>query len=458
MLNFLGASILFFFCFFSVKGVSGQQAEVYKDSLATQFFRRTTGWIASDGALSVGLNDGRTLWLMGDSHIDDYDTVTSSIPCLFQVRNAAFNFNIDFTVEEAPEWTALFKRTSGWFGADGIFSIPVNGVNKAGSADSTLLIFSDSMIGEVKEGELQSGWSMVNNSVGYLHGNKACEDSVRFYWDKNDEGKPRSFFTPDTPSAEKGDYYWLGDGFVNAGHNNATYIFAYRMRNLSDEEWSFSEMGNVLIVIPSGSNPPFKNHRQVETPFHFDASRAEEKGSFGAGILANTKEAGIENPDGYVYVYGVRGKSKQLLVARVLPQNFEKFEAWRFWDGNGWNADMYKSAPVAENVSNELSVSPLSDGRYALVYQEDGMGSTVGLRIGATPHGPFGPQMDLWECKEPQQKNIYTYNAKAHPALSRPGELLISYNVNAFDFLNEINAHPNLYRPRFIRVRLGNEY
>jgi hypothetical protein len=36
--------------------------------------------------------------------------------------------------------------------------------------------------------------------------------------------------------------------------------------------------------------------------------------------------------------------------------------------------------------------------------------------------------------------------------------LLISYNVNAFDFLNEIKETPNLYRPRFIRVRLGDHY
>lgn len=362
-----------------------------------------------------------------------------------------------FTVEEASEWTALFDRSSGWVGADGIFTIPVNGIDKAGSADSTLFIFSDTMIGEIKGGELQPGWSMVNNSAGYLRGSEAREDRFRFYWNKNDKGKPQALFIPDTPSAEKGDYYWLGDGFVNAGHNNATYIFAYRMRNLSNEEWSFSEMGNVLIVIPPGSKPPFKNHRQIETPFHFDATRAEEKGSFGAGILVNTKTAGVENPDGYVYVYGVKGKSKQLLVARVLPKNFEDFGAWRFWDGNRWNADMYRSVPVAENVSNELSVSHLPDGQYALVYQEGGMGSTIGLRVGTTPYGPFGPQIDLWECKEPQQKNIITYNAKAHPALSRPGELLISYNVNAFDFLNEIKKKPNLYRPRFIRVRIGNE-
>jgi len=449
---FLKVFTLILFCFFFIKGTSqeklipmGSEEELLITSCINGYSPCPEP--CSDGTANPGYYRPRGIRV----------PLKRIAPAAKNDRKTTGNFNIDFTVEEAPEWTALFKRTLGWIGADGIFTIPVNGVNKAGNADSTLFIFSDSMIGEIEDGKLQPGWAMVNNTVGYLRGNEAREDRFRFYWDKNDEGKPRALFIPDTPPAEKGDYYWLGDGFVNAGHNNATYIFAYRMRNLSDEEWSFSEMGNVLIVIPPGSRPPFNNHRQIETPFHFDAARAEEKGSFGAGILVNTKAAGVENPDGYIYVYGVRGKSKQLLVARVLPKDFEKFEAWLFWDGKSWNEDMSKSASVAESVSNELSVSSLPDGRYALVYQEDGMGSTVGLRTGTSPYGPFGPQMDIWECKEPQQKNIFTYNAKAHPALSRPGELLISYNVNAFDFLNEIKNNPDLYRPRFIRVRFGNE-
>lgn len=363
------------------------------------------------------------------------------------------NFNIDFTVEEAPEWTALFNQISGWFGADGIFSIPIDGVYEAFGSDSILFVFSDSMIGEIKSDSLQPGWRLVNNTIAYLRGNSPRKDSIRFYWNTDGKGTPCSLFVPDTPSAEKGDYYWLGDGFVNTQHNNATYLFAYQMRNLCGEEWSFSEMANVLIVIPPGSEPPFKNHRQVETPFQFNASRKEEKGSFGAGILVNAKSAGVAHPDGYIYVYGVKGKSKQLLVSRVLPKDFENFETWRFWDGKSWNADMYQSVPVAENVSNEMSVSSLPDGRFALVYLQNGMGTTIGMRVGATPYGPFGAQMDLWECKEPQQKNIFTYNAKAHPSISRPGELLISYNVNAFDFVNEIQTNPNFYRPRFIRIK-----
>lgn len=75
--------------FYSVSCRSQNNLTVYKDSTAIKFFQRTSGWIASDGALSVPLSDGRVLWLMGDSHIDDYDSTTQTIPWLFQVRNAA---------------------------------------------------------------------------------------------------------------------------------------------------------------------------------------------------------------------------------------------------------------------------------------------------------------------------------------------------------------------------------
>ena len=61
----------------------------YKDSAVTEFFRRTSGWVAGDGAFSIPLSDGRTLWTMGDSFIDTYDAKTGRIPCLFQVNNAA---------------------------------------------------------------------------------------------------------------------------------------------------------------------------------------------------------------------------------------------------------------------------------------------------------------------------------------------------------------------------------
>lgn len=61
--------------------------KAHKDQQFTEFFRRSSGWISGDGALSIPLLDGRVLWLFGDSHVDDL-AGDGTTPCLFQVRNA----------------------------------------------------------------------------------------------------------------------------------------------------------------------------------------------------------------------------------------------------------------------------------------------------------------------------------------------------------------------------------
>ena len=92
------------------------------------------------------------------------------------------------------------------------------------------------------------------------------------------------------------------------------------------------------------------------------------------------------------------------MVACVMPEEFENFPAWRFWDGQGWNADMQQVEIIASNVSIELSVSALTDGRYALVFTLGGLSPTVGLWLslmkllhstGAKEIGRFNPALNL---------------------------------------------------------------
>lgn len=366
---------------------------------------------------------------------------------------------LHFSVEEAPEWTTLFKRQSGWFGADGIFAIPLNGVDTAGAAadTTTLLLFSDSLIGEIRDGVLKAGdYKMINNTVAIIEGVEPSEENITFFWDKDSSGNPKAIFVPNTPDTQPGDYYWLGDGFVNTEKHHDTYLFGYRIRNTGAATFGFQEVGNTLIIIPAGSRPPFRDQRQIDTPLFLTGNSESDYGSFGAGVFVNTREAGVPHPDGYIYVYGLRGKAKNVMVARVEPANIEDFSRWRYWDGSSWNADINQVASITDQASNEMSVTPLPDGRYAMVFQTGGIGKTVGLRLGLSPQGPFGPIITLWDCSEAikMDKDFITYNAKVHSNLSRPGELLISYNVNSFDFFKDILVYPNLYRPRFIRVKL----
>ncbi len=363
--------------------------------------------------------------------------------------------NIKFTVEEAPEWSDLLKRDSGWFGGDGIYTIQLDGVRgqAATPSDKILFLFSDSMIGEIRDHTMAPGYMMIHNSVAILNGNKPVTNNMHFYWDKDETGKPESVFVPHTPHTQNGDYYWLGDGFVDQELGNSIYIFGYRVHNVSDGPFGFKEVGNTIIKIPVESVPPYTNQEQMDTPFYL-SDKTGESGSFGAGIYVNTIKAGAPNPDGFIYVYGVRGMAKRLMVARILPKDFEQFDKWTYWNGSEWVSDIDKVADVTKDVSNELSLTALPDGRYALIFQLDGMTTTVGMRIGATPYGPFGPVIKVWDCKPDLLKGTFlVYNAKAHPSISKPGELLISYNINSTEFINDLKVYPNLYRPRFISVK-----
>lgn len=360
--------------------------------------------------------------------------------------------SIKFTVEPAPAWTNLFKRSNGWFGGDGIFVIPHKGVDAA--EDSSTIIFSDTMIGEIVGDSLKPGYVMTHNSVATLTGKAAREEDIAFHWAKKETGAPESVFIPATPATQPGDYYWLGDGFVNPEVDHNTYIFGYRVKDVKvTSGFTFEQVGNTLIVLPKGSKPPYKDQRQMDVPF-FKGGNDSSAVSFGSGVFVNTAAAGALNPDGFVYVYGVGARQKNLVVARVAPVNFEQVDQWKFWDGENWVNEMKESADVTNHVSNELSVSELPDGRFALVFQVDGISSIVGMRIGASPIGPFGPIINVYDCKQDLTSGkIFAYNAKAHPALSKKGELLVSYNVNSFDFEKDIKLYPNLYRPRFVRVK-----
>jgi hypothetical protein len=357
-----------------------------------------------------------------------------------------------YTVEAAPEWTDLFYRKSGWFGADGVFSIPLSGVDKVGNVGNqeTLLLFSDTYIGEVANGKPEPGNVMVNNTVAIVQGNEPNRDSITFFYKKSGTGTPETFFVPQY-KGEKKEHFWLGDGFVNSAKGNTLYLFAYHIQITGPGVFDFIEPDVSILALPAGSRPPFERQRQLKTPLHIRVPGIGE-GNFGAGILANTRWAGAPHPDGYVYVYACVGQDKNLLAARVKAGDFEDFSKWRYWNGKGWTANIAELKSITNAVSNELSVTPLPDGRYALIFQVLGLSDKVGMRIGQSPVGPFGEIQEIWRTPEADE-GLFCYNAKAHPNLSKPGELLISYNTITLDFWNDIQKNAHIYRPRFIRLK-----
>ncbi len=358
-----------------------------------------------------------------------------------------------FSVEAAPEWTNLFVRNRGWFGADGIFSIPLSGVDRNNNEgnDSTLLLFSDTYIGEVKDGKPLPGSMMVNNTVAYITGNNPDTSKIHFFYNKAENGAPRNFFEPQSSTKDKPQIFWLGDGFVNKELGNTLYFFAYKVERTGKGVFDFIEPNVSVIAVPNGDKPPFKGQRQLETPLHIKNDKLGE-GNLGSGVLVNTTWAGATAPDEYVYVYGCLGNDKNLVVCRVKPKDFENFSKWRYWNGSTWSTDKDDMKPVTNAVSNELSITPLQNGKFLLVFQVMGLSDKVGMRIADSPIGPFSDIIELWKTAE-WEKGLWTYNAKAHLNLSKPGELLISYNTITPDFWNDIQKDATIYHPRFIKLK-----
>lgn len=363
---------------------------------------------------------------------------------------------VDFTVKADTAWTNRFYRMNGWFGADGIFSFTPNGVESigAGKGQTNMITFSDTMTGIVHSDSVEN-FKMVNNSVAYINDIKPSEETLSILVNKTNDGQAINFFTPNTPNSNPSDYYWFGDGFVNQSKNNDLYIFGYRTIDHSEASWDFEIVGTTLVIIPSGSKPPFINQRQVDTNLMVERDSLN-KGMYGSGVYVNTKEAGAPEPDGFVYLYGLLEPNKQLVVARFTPDNVEHFNKWGYWNGESWGTDINQSATITDRVSNEVSLTPLKDGRYLLVFQGDGIGQYVSVRIGESPIGPFGPLQHIWQVPEVSEPpGIIPYNAKAHPVLSTEEDgLLISYNTITMDYFNDILKYPHSYRPRFIRLKI----
>lgn len=358
-----------------------------------------------------------------------------------------------FTSKAAPEWTKLMERTSGWFAADGIFTIPLDGKEEQGVADKkTLFIFSDTYIGEVENNVPKPGNTMVNNTTAWMTGLEPNEEAISFEFNTDENGKPATYFVPNNEVSKEGEYFWLGDGFINHQKNNALYLFAYHVHKTGPNVFDFQQTEIALLKVKNPTKEGLKNYEQMPTHLGFTHSEYGQV-FFGSGIFVNTKEAKAPNPDGYVYIYGLVEGPKSLIVARTKPENIENFNSYTFWDGKNWSENKEDIAHIATNISNELSVTPTEDGRYFLTFTVMGISDKVGIKVGDSPVGPFGKTHEVYTCPEYKEKDLLPYNAKAHYHLSKPGELLISYNTITHNFWEDIQKDATIYHPRFIKVK-----
>lgn len=157
----------------------------------------------------------------------------------------------------------------------------------------------------------------------------------------------------------------------------------------------------------------------------------------------------LETPD-FLYIYGCEdfALQKYLHVARV-PRGRPLTDPWEYFDGTGWSAAPVQSARTLQGVANEMSVVATGSG-FRAVAQDGGIGRGIYAYSAQRPEGPWtGRTLVATTPEDPAR--LFTYNAKEHPQLARPGRILITYNVNARSG-NDLYSDVDNYRPRFIEV------
>ena len=149
---------------------------------------------------------------------------------------------------------------------------------------------------------------------------------------------------------------------------------------------------------------------------------------------------------------------RSMIVARVRFDEMTDFGKWRFLNDGRWQPDMTGISEHFNGTATEYSVCyQPAIKRYVAIYTENGMSKNILMRLAPTPVGPWSSAYKVYECPEVNwHKTYFCYAAKAHPEISKKGELIVTYVCNSNDFW-QMAADTRIYRPRFLRIKFDGQ-
>lgn len=328
--------------------------------------------------------------------------------------------------------------TGHWTGGDSTYSLPT----PAGE----LWIFSDTFLGTVRPDGSRSPATVDGGTTPFLNNSFVLwgRRGPRTVTGYDRAGRPASV----VPGTARGEWYWARAGIPDGDGFSVVYArYARTGTGPLDVAWR----GNALARF--GPGHPGRPRSLTPLPSS-------------AGIAWG---AWLERRGGHTYVYGTERLARggnRLHLARVEGADLGRPWRYRTADG-GWSARETRSAPLtgpggsALLTSDELSVVRHGSW-YALVTQRADVPFSAETRLAwsRSPGGPFGPARTLYTAPEVGaggtygNRNVIAYNPHEHPELGRVGELVVSYNVNSLESGDVVRV-AGIYRPRFVRVKLG---
>src|SRR5262245_10095685 len=173
--------------------------------------------------------------------------------------------------EPAPDLNALFERTSGWIGADGVYSVALK-------PDRIIWLFSDTWVGQVRDGK-RTDATIVNNSLAIQKG-LGVKAELEFFVRHDNQKKPTAYITP----ADDRGWLWLQG---TASVNDFVVVFMSQIEKTKDPGvFGFRQIDQSIgIIVNPADHPELWLIEQRKLPF---ASFGEDRQTtFGAATLVD---------------------------------------------------------------------------------------------------------------------------------------------------------------------------
>lgn len=374
-------------------------------------------------------------------------------------------------------WNAVFDRRDGWTGADCAGTVELRD-------GRVLWLFGDTWISSIRGGKRQPGATMVNNSIAVHPVDRAAPwkapdpASVRFFWGaKNSKGQPTAWAVPATENNNQSvagasrEWFWANGGGLavdRPGGSRRLFVFFFHVGTnpYGKGVWTFTTLGTTLGVVENATEPADRwKLRLLEIPYCPQSKPAAGKPAeaqimWGMAACLNPDSANREAPD--ALIYGIRKSgfmNDALVLARAPAATIDQFQSWRFYAGNHrWSPEVVAAKPIADGLVSEFSIERMqvaSRPTWILVQSEPLLGKHIFVRTAPQPMGPWSSRSTVAIVPDVERSRSYfTYAAKGHAILSRPGELLITYLVNSQQF-GDLVHDTSIYRPKFLRLPLS---
>lgn len=383
------------------------------------------------------------------------------------------------------KYDALFTRTLGWNGGDGVFTTALPDGNIYWS-------FNDSFYGVV-DGETRARRScnFPRNSIMIQTGfDQGQETDANLVWiadyvqtDNPDADRyyqvrthlrhplaqmPVSDPNPETPTIERGDIdndylYWAGDAVVyeDPVRGNVLQMLWIGV-DLTAGGGSMVNFSNCLREYSLEGTPgdgQYMSELSINHDFKPDGF------AYGSTMF-------VDKEEGHIYLYTTKqvgeglNRASYVLVART--ETLDLNSQWSYYIC-GLDGEFVWQTTLPTDEEQQRSYISTYSGSMPWVFEKDGtyymtmegfpFGRNINIYRSDKPYGPFVEEKLLFTLPATLDKigNPYHqrwYMVNLHKSLSREGELVFSTNSDAIHWNDNFNSvgSADFYRPFFFRV------